>query len=261
MNKNLFLAVTATAATALMAQSAQAETQFYISGSGSLTWQGDSDNEGTTGAFSTGNGAPTLPFGTAIAAGTDYGWETDFDRGWGAAIELGFKYDSNLRSGIEVIYFKANVESHQNVLVGGTNIDGVDAAVLTGSETQLGASVGAIVGDGQGKIRNMGVFANAYYDFPVDWIVRPYIGAGVGYVGVSVDYAPSAVEIIDEGEGKFAYQGKVGATAPLGDTLEAFGEVTYRATGDVTIENELFPGDLTIENRTVLGTVGLRFVF
>jgi hypothetical protein len=41
-------------------------------------------------------------------------------------------------------------------------IDGVDAAVLTGSATQLGVTVGDVVGAGQGDISSLTVMANAY---------------------------------------------------------------------------------------------------
>ena len=91
--------------------------------------QNDSSNSGATGAFTTGNGAPALPFGTAIAAGTPYGWETEFDNGYALAGEVGAFYDNGFRSGIELVYSKADVDTHSGVNVAGTVIDGVDAAV------------------------------------------------------------------------------------------------------------------------------------
>ena len=102
--------------------------------------QADSSNSGDTGAFNTGNGFPALPFGTSIASGTNYGWDTEFDGGMALSAETGLMYDSGFRSSIELTYSNADVDSHSDVTVGRTNIDGVDAAVLTGSPNQLGAS-------------------------------------------------------------------------------------------------------------------------
>jgi len=157
--------------------------EFYLGASGSINFQRDSNNQGQTGAFTTGNGAPALPFGSPIAVGTNYGWDTEFDTGWGASFEGGYVMDSGFRPALEIVFSRANVGSHANVAVGGTNIDAVDAAVLTGSATQLGANVGTVVADGQGRIRNFGAFANLYYDFPVEsFPFQPYIGAGIGLI-------------------------------------------------------------------------------
>lgn len=255
-----FMVSVAAASLINLSSTANAEG-LYFGASGSINFQTGSDNAGQTGAFATGNGAPALPFGTAITAGTDYGWDTDFGTGWGAALEGGYQYDNGFRAALEIVFSRAGVDSHEGVTVGGTAIDGVDAAVLTGSETQLGASVGAIVADGQGRIRNFGAFANIYYDFPIDAPIKPYVGAGIGYMDVDVEYSPSAVGILNDSQGKLAYQAKVGATFALSDNIGLFTEAAYRATGDVELENDLFPGGLDVENQQILVSLGARFGF
>lgn len=234
---------------------------WYASASAGYLLQNDSSNEGTSGAFTTGNGAPVIPFGTAIAAGTPYGWETEFDNGYALSGEVGAYYGNSLRSGIEISQNKADVDTHSGVNVAGTVIDGVDAAVLTGSDTQLGATVGAVVADGRGDIKSTSIFANLYYDFNAAGPIRPYVGAGLGYSDVEVTYRPSGVGIIDDSEGKLAWQLKGGATWAFSDKIEFFGEATYRATDDVELKNDLFPGTLNVENTQTLLSLGARYRF
>ena len=78
MNFRIAILALGVACAAALPASAQ---EWYVGGSIGYALQADSSNTGSTGAFRTGNGAPALPFGTAIAAGTPYGWETEFDNG------------------------------------------------------------------------------------------------------------------------------------------------------------------------------------
>lgn len=236
--------------------------EWYVSGSVGYLMQNDSSNAGTTGAFTTGNGAPALPFGTPIAAGTPYGWETEFDTGYTLAGEFGTVYGNGFRSGIELVYSKADVDTHRRVNVAGTVIDGVDAAVLTGSPAQLGVTVGQVVAAPDGdKLESTSLFANLYYDFNRNGMISPYLGAGIGYSDVRVTYRPSGVGIIDDSEGKLAYQLKAGATWSVSDRIDLFGEAAYRATGDISVRNDLFPGSLDVENTQTVLSLGARYRF
>lgn len=247
------------AATAALPASAQ---EWYVGGSVGYVMQKDSSNSGATGAFTTGNGDPALPFGTPIAAGTPYGWETEFDNGYAVSGEFGAGYGNGFRSGVELVYSKADVETHSGVNVNGTVIDGVDAAVLTGSPTQLGVTVGQVVATPDGdQIETTSLFANLYYDFYRDGMISPYVGAGLGYSDVSVTYSPSGVGIIDDSEGKFAYQLKAGATWSVSERIDLFGEAAYRVTDDVELDNQLFPGTLNIENKQTVLSIGARYRF
>ena len=254
-----------TALVALLAGTAlpltAAAQEWYAGGSVSWLQQNDSSNSGTTGTFATGNGAPVIPLGTEIADGTSYGWDTEFDGGYGLSGEVGLRYGYGLRSGIEITYTKADVDTHGGVTVGGAGIDGVDAAVLTGSAEQLGATVGDVVSAGEGDISGLGVFANAYYDFNTEGRLQPYLGGGVGFMDVDVDYSPSGVGIVDGGETKFAWQLKAGATWRVTDMWDVYGEYAYRQTDDIEVDNDLFPGTLDIENQQNLFSVGTRIRF
>jgi len=236
--------------------------EWYAGGYFGLNLQGDSDNRGQlTSDFSTGNGAPTIPTETVLAQGTSVGWTTDFDSGVAYGVEAGLRFDNGFRSGVEISLTQADVDTHEGVNVGGAVIDGVDAAVLTGSAEPLGATVGEVVSDGRGDIENLAVFANAYYDFNRDGQFQPYVGAGIGFSDVNVTYNPSGVGIVDDGETKFAYQLRAGATYQFSEQVEAYAEYTYRATEDAQVNVDLFPGALDIENEQNLLTVGVRYRF
>jgi len=225
------------AASAFFAVSTAAAQDWYVSGSIGYAQQNDSSNSGSTGAFTTGN----LGDGSSLSvdAGTPYGWNTEFDGGTMISGEVGVEYGSNIRAGIEVSYQSSDVDTHTGVSLGGGSIDGVDAAALAGSPDPLGVTVGDLVADGQGEIESTSVFANVYYEFG----------------------DASNVEIIDDGETKFAYQVKAGASYAVNDNWEVFGEYTYRATDDIEVTNSLFPGDLSIENQSNLFSVGVRYRF
>jgi opacity protein-like surface antigen len=242
------------------AQTAHAQG-WYAGGSVGILMQDDSDNSGATGAFTTGNGSPAVPNGTAVAAGTPYGWNTEFDDGMAISGEIGMRYGGGLRSGLELAYSKSDVDRHSGVTLGGTVIDGVDAAVLTGSATQLGVTVGQVVDDGQGDITNTSLFANLYYDFNIGGGLEPYVGAGIGIAKVDVDYSPSGVGIINGDDTAFVWQLKGGVTWKIDPSWEAYGEYAYRQTDDVSFDNQLFPGSLNIENTQSVISAGVRFRF
>lgn len=233
--------------------------EWYIGGSIGINNQSDSDNSGSTGAFTTGNlGDDTT---LDVAAGTDYGWDTEFDSGIAYGVEAGLSYDSGLRSGIEITRTDADVDTHTNVTLGGGSIDALDAASVASSPTPLGVTVADVVADGRGDISATSIFANAYYDFNRSGMIQPYLGAGIGVSDIDVTYNPSGIGIIDDGGTKFAYQLKAGATVKFNDSWEGFGEYVYRATDDIKTDNDLFPGDLSIENQQNLFSVGVRYRF
>ena len=233
--------------------------EWYVSGSYNYIDQADSDNSGTTGAFTTGNlgDGSTLD----VAAGTPYGWNTEFDSGSGFAVELGKRYSGGLRGGVEIAYSKADVDTHTGVSLGGGSIDAVDAAAIAGSPTALGVTVADVVADGRGDISSTSLFGNVYYDFNTAGMIQPYIGAGLGVSDVEVKYSPSGIGVVDDGETKFAYQLKAGVTWALNPNWDVFGEYAYRATEDIEVDNDLFPGTLEIENKQNIFSLGARYRF
>ncbi len=229
---------------------------WYIGGSIGLVDQSSSDNTGVTGAFTTGNlgDGSTLD----VAAGTDYGWNTEFDSGTAFALEVGKRKDNGLRLALEGVITSADVDTHTGVTLGGGSIDGLDAASIASSADPLGVTVAQVVADGQGEISQTALFVNAYYDFNTGSGFTPYVGGGLGFADVDVEYSPSGIGVIDDGQTKLAYQAKAGATVRFNSPLELFGEVAYRGTGDIETDNVLFPGTLDIENEQLSFSAGLR---
>lgn len=254
----LIKTVTAIVAGLVIASAASAQ-EYYAGGAIGLTQQNDSDNSGSTGAFTTGNlgDGSTL----AVAEGTSYGWSTEFDGGTAFSAEIGARYTSGLRAGIEIAYSQADVDTHTGVTLGGGSIDGVDAAAIAGSPDALGVTVAAVVADGRGDISTTAVYGNLYYDFNQNGALQPYVGAGLGFADVSLTYQPSGITVIDDSETKFSYQVKAGATWQLQNQWELFGEYAYRATEDLELTNQLFPGSLEIENTQNVFSIGARYKF
>lgn len=237
--------------------------EWYFGGSVGLLTQDDSSNSGVfTEDFSTGNGEPTVPFGTVLEAGTAVGWDTDFDDGLAFSLEGGLRYDNGLRSGIELSYGQADVSSHMAVTVAGAlNIDDVDAAVLTGSADQLGATVGQVVAAGRGDISTLSLFVNAYYDFNRDGKFQPYIGVGLGLSDVNIQFNPSGVGIVDDGETALGYQFKLGGTVLFSGGWEGYAEYAHRMTEDIEVSVDLIPATLEVENEQRLFSAGVRYRF
>ena len=254
----LMKTVAAVAAGLVIVGAASAQ-EYYVSGSVGLSQQNDSDNSGSTGAFTTGNlgDGSTLD----VAAGTPYGWSTEFDGGTAFSGEFGARYGNGFRAGVEIVYSQSDVDTHTGVTLGGGSIDGLDAASIASSADPLGVTVAQVVADGRGEITNTGIFFNGYYDFNPQGAFQPYLGAGLGYSDVSVTYQPSGISVIDDSEGKFAYQLKAGATYKLQNQWEVFGEYAYRASEDIELDNQLFPGTLDIENTQNVFSVGVRYTF
>ncbi|MEO1324790.1 MAG: outer membrane beta-barrel protein, partial [Pseudomonadota bacterium] len=214
---------------------------------------------GSTGAFTTGNlgDGSTLD----VASGTPYGWSTEFDGGTAFGAEIGARYGNGFRAGIEFAYSQADVDTHTGVTLGGGSIDAVDAAAIASSPDPLGVTVAAVVADGQGDITNTGLYGNIYFDFNQAGALQPYVGAGLGFADVSVNYKPSGITVIDDSETKLSYQIKAGATWRLQNQWELFGEYAYRATDDIELDNQLFPGSLDIENTQNVFSIGARYKF
>ncbi len=251
--------ISSLAASAIVLAGAATAQEYYVGGSIGFAQQNDSSNSGATGAFTTGDlgDGSTLD----VAAGTPYGWDTEFDSGTAFAGEFGARFGNGWRGGVELAYSGADVDTHTGVTLGGGSIDAVDAAAIAGSPTPLGVTVGAVVADGQGEISNTAVFLNGYYDFNTGGALQPYLGAGIGFSSIDATYQPSAITVVDDSETKLAYQIKAGATWQLEGQWELFGEYAYRATEDIELENQLFPGTLDIENTQNVFSVGARYRF
>ncbi len=252
----LFLATAA--AIAFATPSAAYAGEVYAGISGGLSLPSDSNNSGEFDAT-----VPATADWPAIPADTDLDWDTDFDNGFALSGQLGYAFDAGFRVELEVAYSEYDVDSHEDLAVGGAIIDGVDVAVLTrAAPDPANPTVGEVISDGQGDVSNFGLFANVYYDVETGSSFKPYVGAGLGYQWVDVDFSPSGVGVADDDDGSFAFQLMAGAGFEISDNAELFGQYTYRSnTEDADVDLDLLPATLGVESDQSIFSFGVRFRF
>ncbi|MEM6908423.1 MAG: outer membrane beta-barrel protein [Pseudomonadota bacterium] len=258
---NKFSAMTIVAAVGAMpavahAQDNDEDSGVYIGVSAGVSLPEDSQNSGEFDAT-----VPATADFDEIPAGTPLGWNTEFDTGFSIAGQLGYAFGNGLRVELEGTYTETGVDTHTGLTVGGADIDAVDVAVLTrGAPDAANPTVGAVIADGQGQVSTLGIFGNVFYDIRTGSGFKPYLGAGVGYQSVDVEYIPSEVLVGDDSDGVFAYQLMAGASFELTDSAEIFGQYTYRAGfDDADIELDLLPATLGVENAQSIISAGVRF--
>jgi opacity protein-like surface antigen len=252
MNKQLVRFTTAVTAALVLPATVQAQT--YVGVSTGLSMPNDSKNKGEFTAE-----VPATATAGSIPSGTSLAWDTDFKNGYNISAQLGHRFTGGFRVEGELNYSRSGIDGHKNVTVGGANIDGADISILTrGTPATTNPTVGAVVGTSGGKLQNFGVFANGYYDFNAGGSFQPYVGGGVGFQKVKVDYRPSDVDVGQGNKTKFAYQLMAGATYKMGPGLEVFGQYNYRDAGRSKFGLDLLPADLSVQNRQSIVSLGLR---
>jgi opacity protein-like surface antigen len=251
--KKLPLFLAASAAALCLPMAAQAQTYVGVSVGGTLPEDSKNRGEFTADVPATAV-APIYP---AITTGTELGWRTEFDMGYNIAAQVGHRFGGGFRIEGEFTYNRAGIDRHSGVSVGGTDIDAVDASVLTRGTT-VGATVGTVVDSGIGKQESYGVFANAYYDFNSEGSFQPYVGGGIGGQRVKFDYRPSDIDVGQGSDTNFAWQLMAGATYKIGPGMEIFGQYNYRDAGSTKMELDLVPADLNAKSRQSIFSLGLR---
>ncbi len=242
------------ALTSTLALPAAVQAQTYVGVSTGLTLPGDSKNRGEFTAD-----VPATATAGSIPNGTSLAWDTEFKNGYNISAQIGHRFNGGFRVEGELNYSRNGIDNHKNVTVGGANIDGADVSVLTrGAAAATNPTVGTVVGASGGKLQNFGVFANGYYDFNSGGSFQPYLGGGVGFQKVKVDYRPFDVDVGQGNKTKFAYQLMAGATYKMGPGLEIFGQYNYRDAGRTKFGLDLLPADLSVQSKQSIVSLGLR---
>ncbi len=199
----------------------------------------------------------------AIPSGTPLTLETRFKTGFNVSGYAGYKFDNGFRVDAEVGYSENDVKRHNNLTAGGAVIDALDVAVLTrGVPAATNPTVGAVISNGgKGRLRNLSVFGNAYYDFNRGGALQPYIGAGVGVQEVKVRYEPSDVPVANGKKAKFAYQLMAGLTYKISPSFELFGQYNYRASDKVNVPLTIVPASFDVQNKASVVSLGMRIPF
>jgi opacity protein-like surface antigen len=179
-------------------------------------------------------GSGTLPFNSS----------SDLDVGWQGGVALGLQEFPlpNWRTELEGVYTNNETDDGQ---------DNFDDVFDTGDE-------GEDVDTASADVNVWGGFLNLIYDIPTGTNWRPYIGGGVGYGRVEVDY--------DNADGEdevFLWQAKAGLSYALSDNVDF--EFGYRFLDAESAAFEEDDVDLTVSGEvdTQLHSVtaGLRYRF
>lgn len=231
---------------------------FYLGVSSGIGFPDASPNEGEL----TSAVPATADFGP-IPNGTDLGWRSEFNTGWVVNSQLGYDFGNGFRIEAEGNYSRFEVDRHVGLNVGGANIDALNSAVLTrGPALAANPSVGALIANDAGQVDNFGVFGNLLYDINTGTVLKPYLGAGIGFQWADVSFMPSGVNVGSGTDGGLAYQLMAGASFELSPSIDLFGQYTFREmTGRATIDLDLLPANLGVHTSHSLLTAGLRFRF
>lgn len=234
---------------------------FYVGASIGYADTDDIDTSGNfTQDFTTGTVTGVNPPLT-IPAGSPINWDTELDGGEAYGLVFGMKFDM-LRAEVEYSYTTNDVDGHDNVTAAGIPLDGIDAGVLiSGNVGDLGITVGELVANGQGEVETSTFFLNGYYDFKTSTNWTPFVGAGIGYANVDVDYSPSGVQIIDDDDDVFAWQIMGGVTYSFNERFEVAGSIRYRETDEAELGADLIPAEFDIETETLIYDIGIRYNF
>jgi outer membrane protein OmpA-like peptidoglycan-associated protein len=242
--------VLAMPATAMAQAPFQPVTGLYIAGGAGVNWLMDRDLEA--------QGGNRNYFNTTGAR--SYG-ETRQDTGWGGVGSLGWGFGNGVRLEIEGNYRQNEVDK-----IGGFG----------------GPRVTSAFRNNGGDIRQYGAMANIFYDlviprFPLP--VQPYIGGGVGYVWTEYDGVRGTRQpggsnsiVIDDTDGRFAWQGIAGVAYPIAAAPGLALTLEYRYMGTLepkldgrvvnpagaTVSRGTFKAD-PAENHSVM--IGLRYAF
>jgi opacity protein-like surface antigen len=158
-------------------------------------------------------------------------FDIENDTGWTAGAAVGYGFDFGLRAEAELAY-RMNDHDEGSTLGTGFGVDG-DTSALS-------------------------FMGNLWYDLPVAWPVRPYVGAGAGVARIDVnDMEAFAGEIADDSDLVFAYQLGAGIGYQLSPSVGLTAEYRYFATDDPGIEAFDDSADYEYASHSVL--IGIRY--
>lgn len=107
-----------------------------------------------------------------------------------------------------------------------------------------------------GSMKVQSLMANAIYDFDIDFVLKPYVGAGLGMSNVAWDMTGA-----DDSDTVFTYQVMLGATYAVNEKMNVDVEYKYKNVGEYSIvDNGGGTGTMTNNTFSSLG-VALRYKF
>jgi opacity protein-like surface antigen len=160
-------------------------------------------------------------------------FEFEDETGWAAGGAVGYAFDFGLRAEAEAAYRQ---NDHNEGEVAGVDFD------LDGETTALS------------------FMGNLWFDVPVPFPVRPYIGAGGGMARVGLeDTEAEGLDIADDSEWVWAYQLGAGLGYEIRPGLTVGAEYRFFGTEDPELEAFDLDGDYEYRSHSIL--IGLRYGF
>ena len=234
-----------------------AHAQTYVGVSGGLVLSGDSKNSGEF----TSNVLATTAF-PAITSGTALNWATEYDKGYNIGVQIGHRFEGGLRFEADLSYSRSGIDKHVGMTVGTADISTRDSAILTRrAAATTNPTVGTVLASGIGKQQNYAAFGNVFYDFNASGSFMPYAGVGGGLMRTKLDYRPSNLDVGQSSDTNFAWQAMAGATVKLNDSLELFGQYSYRDGGTTRMKLDLLPATIESKARQSVVSAGVRLRF
>jgi opacity protein-like surface antigen len=83
-----------------------------------------------------------------------------------------------------------------------------------------------------GDMATLAGMLNGFYQLPIDFPVKPYVGAGVGWARVDLEAKVSGSEVVDDDDLVFAYQAMAGVTYEINPAIAIGAGYVYFATDD-----------------------------
>ena len=167
----------------------------------------------------------------ADLTGTGVTDKADFNTGWAAMGAVGYAFDKNWRSELELGFRRNDIDK----LTGGAgNAGNVDASSLMG---------------------------NLLYDFDTGSKWTPYLGVGLGAVRYKANgLQPVGTTTLNDSDTKFAAQGILGVAYDVSQSTQLFVDYHYLQSRDPSVANSAGTG-LATEYKSHTVMVGFRYSF
>ncbi len=172
--------------------------------------------------------------------------ESQFDPGFVIDAAVGYEHPSGLRGELALGYRLHDVDTLTI-----TNDGGVGVFLGVGSLNGLGATA-------DGDVQTISIMANGFYDFDFDSKFKPFVGAGLGAAFIGADVSVGGVNIVDDNDEVFAYQGMLGISYAFSGEVTASLLYSYFATTDPEF-TDAAGGSFDSEYSSHNVMVGLRF--
>ncbi|MBF0356042.1 MAG: OmpA family protein [Alphaproteobacteria bacterium] len=130
-----------------------------------------------------------------------------------------------------------------------------------GGDKVTGTATGVGTGNASGDVQAVSLMLNGLYDLPINFPVRPYVGAGLGGAWVDFDNIKTSTgTFLKDSEMQFAYQGIAGLGWEITNNWRANLDYRYFATLDPSVKHGNGTGvDTEYKNHTVM--VGFAYKF